>query len=74
MYEHVSAQVRDLEDNPGKHRVRAEQRKVAGVWLWFMVLGDAGEEWVLSWTAEGDVIVIQSLDPLDPLGTPPELL
>ena len=73
-YQHVAAQVRHLEENPGAHRTGAEQRWIAGVALWFIVLGDPGEEWLMSWTAQAGVIVVQSLDPLDPLGTPPEML
>ena len=42
----------------------AQQRRIGKVWVWYVVVGTLHEQWLMSWTEEGGVVVIQSLDPL----------
>ena len=64
VFEQVARHVRRLEENPQDHRVGAQQRRIGKVWVWYLVVGTLYEEWLMSWTEERGVLVIQSLDPL----------
>ena len=64
VFELVEGHVRHLESNPRDHRVGAQQRRIGEVWVWYVVVGTRHEQWLMSWTEEGGMVVIQSLDPL----------
>ena len=64
VFERVAEHVRRLEANPQDHRVGAQQRRIGEVWVWYVVVGTLHEQWLMSWTEQDAVVVIQSLDPL----------
>ena len=64
VFDRVAGHVRRLESNPQDHRVGAQQRRIGKVWVWYVVVGTLQEQWLMSWTEEGGVVVIQSLDRL----------